>query len=195
MPISFHDTDEIAQLGLAAFLHFAPPIPGNAQRHGALFIINARGEPQEFGYNRLEPQQPILWRDIDREQAVMRRLTRSLFEAITLAPSLLLCRADVVGPHLFSARNGLTLPIPVVRLAPSTALIGYAGDEARETVEAVDENGECQETHLFWTPEPPTGAVAALFTRLLERGLPLEPFTRAQGGLREVYGDLWEDPR
>ncbi|HEY3377946.1 MAG TPA: hypothetical protein VGL77_10695 [Armatimonadota bacterium] len=190
MAIAFHDTDEMAHLGTAAFLHIAPPLPGDEQRYGALFIINARGEPLEFAYNRLELQHPTLWRSIDREQAAIRRLAISLFEAVTLAPSLLICRADAVGPHIFGA-SGFTLPIPVVRLAPTATLAGYVSCEAQQTIETVDENGECQDVHLFWTPRPPEGPVAELFARLLERGLSLEPFARAQQGIREVYGELW----
>ena len=104
MPITFHDTDEIAHLGTAAFLQIAPPLPGDEQRYGALFIINARGEPLEFAYNRLELQHATLWRALDREQAAIRRLAITLFDAVTLAPSLLLCKADVVGPHIFAPR-------------------------------------------------------------------------------------------
>ncbi|MHB9025113.1 MAG: hypothetical protein ACYC7E_13230 [Armatimonadota bacterium] len=193
MPIPFHDADEIAQLGMAAFLHIAPPVPGGAQRHGAVLLINARGEPMEFGYNRVELMQSALWRDVDREQAVIRRLAISLFEAITLTPALLLCRADVVGPHVFGETGGLSLAIPLVRLAPAQALIGYVGSEAHQNLEMVDEHGECIDTRLYWTPAAPSGPAADLFDRLAARGLLLEPFARAQEGLREVYGDLWTE--
>ena len=190
MPIAFHDADEIAQLGMAAYLHIAPPLPDSALRHGALLVLNARGEPMEFSYNRIELMQPVLWRALDREQAAIRRLALSLFEAATQTPALLLCRADVVGPHIFGQASGLTLHIPVVRLAPLGALVGYAGEEARQTVETVDEHGELLEIALFWTPEAPAGPAAVLFERLVQRGLILEPFVRAQEGLREVYPAL-----
>lgn len=193
MPIAFHDTDEIAHLGTAAFLHIAPALPDDDHRYGALFIINARGEPLEFAYNRLELQHPTLWRTLDREQAAIRRLAITLFDAVTVSPSLLICRADTVGPHIFSA-SGFTLPIPVLRLSTTATLAGYVRSEAQETIETVDENGECQDVQLFWTPRVPEGHVAELFARLVERGLTLEPFARAQQGIREVYGDLWGTP-
>lgn len=189
MPVSFHDPDEISTLGTAAYLHIAPPRPGDAQRYGALFITNARGEPLEFAYNRLELQQAALWRTLDREQAAIRRLVTTLFDAVTLTPSLLICQAEVVGPHIFGD-GGLSLSIPVVRLALAPSLVGYVGREAQETIETVDEHGECHDVHLFWTPQPPEGPVAMLFSRLVERGLTLEPFVRAQQGLREVYGKV-----
>ncbi len=190
MPIPFHDIDEIDQLGAAAFLHIAPPVEGSTQRHGALLVINARGEPLEFGYNKVELLQSTLWRTLDREAAAVRRLAISLFEAATLTPALLLCRADVVSPHVFGPAGGLAVSIPIVRLAPAGTPVGYAGAEAHGTVETVDQHGECLDVLLFWTPEPPVGPVAELFTRLTERGLLLEPFARAQEGLREVYADL-----
>lgn len=188
MPIPFHDTDEIAQLGNAAYLHVAPG--EGALRCGALLIINARGEPLEFAYNRVELLQTSLWRGIDREAAAVRRLAMSLFDAATLTPSLLLCRADVVSPHVFGAASGLAVHLPLVRLAPVGTLMGYAGSEAHAQVETVDQHGECLEVELFWSPHPPTGTVAELFARLVERGLLLEPFDRAQQGLCEVYPEL-----
>lgn len=193
MPIQFHDTEDIAELGCAAFLHIVPSAAHASQRLGALFFLNARGEPLEFGYNRIELMQSVLWRAADQEQAAARRLALTLFNASTLTPSLLLCRADVIGPHLFSG-GGLGLQIPVVRLATARDLVGYSGSEAQAVVESVDEFGECHDTYLFWTPAPPTGAAETLFNKLVERYLLLEPFARAEKGLREVYGELVGSP-
>ena len=64
-----------------------------------------------------------------------------------------------------------------------------AGAEEAQTVETADSAGEIQDTHVFWTPGPPAGAAAELFTRLAQRGLLLEPFERAGEGLRVVFGD------
>jgi hypothetical protein len=142
----------------------------------------------------VELLQHVLWRALDREQAAIRRLAVALFEAATLTPALLLCRADVVGPHVFGPAGGLALSIPVARLAPAGTAIGYSGGEAHDLVEAADEHGECLETHVYWTPDRPAGPACELFDRLVSRGLALEPFARAQDGLREVYGDLWASP-
>ncbi len=193
MPIQFHDAEEITELGTAAFLHIAPSTR-DAEWLGALLFINARGEPLEFAYNRVELMQSVLWRTRDQQQAATRRLALSLFEAVTLTPSLLLCRAENIGPHLFGVAGGLALCLPVLRLASAGELVGYLGSEAQAVAETIDENGECQETHLFWTPAPPSGAAATLFEKLLARNLLLEPFTRADKGLREVYGEPGEVP-
>ena len=70
------------------------------------------------------------------------------------------------------------------QLAPE--LTGASADAA---VTTADSAGQFRETHVFWTPGPPAGPASALFARLAERGLLLEPFDRAGIGLREVYGD------
>jgi hypothetical protein len=189
MPIPFHDVEEIEELGAAAFLHVEQPAPGSAERFGALLFINARGEPLEFVYNHLELLSDVLWRPADRTRAAVRRLAATLFHAATLTPALLLCRADVVDPHLFGPAGHLSLEISAGRIATAAEAVGYAGVEQQETVATADSAGQLQETHVFWTPAPPGGAAAALFARLADRGLLLEPFDRAGVGLREVYGD------
>src|ERR1051325_11650422 len=53
VPIPFRDQDERDEWGTAAYLRLTldPDRPGY---RGALFQINARGEPVEFTYNRVE---------------------------------------------------------------------------------------------------------------------------------------------
>jgi hypothetical protein len=189
VPIPFHDTDDIEELGAAAFLHVEQPEPGSPLRYGALLFINARGEPLEFVYNRLELLSDILWRPIDRARSAVRRLAVTLFHEAQLNPALLFCRADTVDPHLFGPTGQVALQIPVGRVATVTEAVGFSGAEERETVETADGAGELHETHLFWTPGPPTGTAADLYARLAERGLLLEPFERAAEGLRVVFGD------
>ncbi len=189
MPIPFHDTEDLEALGAAAFLHVEQPAPGSPVRYGALLFLNARGEPLEFVYNRLELMSDLLWRPLDRSRSALRRLAVTLFHAARLSPTLLLCRADVVDPHLFGPTGQVLLEIPIGRIATAAEVVGFAGSEERETVETADSAGEIQDTHVFWTPAPPAGAAADLFARLAERGLLLEPFDRAGEGLRAVFGD------
>jgi hypothetical protein len=189
VPIPFHDAEDIAELGAAAFLHVEQPSPGSPERFGALFFINARGEPLEFVYNRIELMSDILWRPTDRSRAALRRLVATLFHEATLIPTLLLCRADAIDPHLFGPAGQITLEIPVGRIATAAEAIGYSGAEKEEMVATEDSQGQAQEAHVFWTPGPPDGVAADLFARLAGRGLLLEPFERAAKGLREVYGD------
>ena len=97
MPIPFSDVDEIDGLGSAAFLKVERWLDG-ACCLGALLVISARGEPLEFGYNRVRVPQPFLWREADLRRYTERRLTASLLSVCSQQPRLLLCLADEVGP-------------------------------------------------------------------------------------------------
>jgi hypothetical protein len=189
MPIPFHETEDLEALGAAAFLHVEQPSPGSPERYGALLFLNARGEPLEFVYNRLELMSDVLWRPMDRARSAVRRLAVTLFHEARLTPALLLCRADAVDPHLFGPTGQLLLEAPVGRVATAAEAVGFASVEDRQTVESADRNGEIQDIHVFWTPAPPAGARADLFARLAERGLLLEPFERAGEGLRTIFGN------
>ncbi|HET6382331.1 MAG TPA: hypothetical protein VFJ58_02980 [Armatimonadota bacterium] len=189
LPIPFHDNEDIDELGAAAFLHVEAPSQNNAQRYGALLFLNARGEPLEFAYNRVELIGNALWRPADRAVAAVRRLAATLFQAVTLTPTLLLCRADTVPPYLFGPEGQIELQFPVGRVATAAEAVGYSPREAQVSLETADRDGELIQTHVFWTPEAPVDRAADLFTRISRRGLVLEPFERAGKGLREVYGD------
>ncbi len=188
MPIPFHDTEEIDELGYAAFLHIEAASRGD-ERYGALLIVNARGEPVEFVYNKIALMHNLLWRSSEREQAVIRRLALTIFPTATLTPRLLFCRAGVVGPRLFGTAGDLSLEIPVGRIATAEEAVGTSGTEFRESLATSDADGVEKEIHTFWSPAKPEGTTADLFARLAERGLLLEPFERASLGLREVYGE------
>lgn len=191
MPISFHDAEDVEELGHALFLHVAQA--SESEWLGALLFLNARGEPLEFVYNRIELLSGVLWRPADRERAAIRRLALTLFGAATLSPTLLLCRASSVPPHLLGAGGQIELEIPVGRIATAQEAVGYAGAEQQQNVSAPGEDAEGAqsseaEAHLFWSPAPQERA-ADLFARLAERGLLLEPFERAARGLSEIYGE------
>jgi len=53
MPIPYDDVDDVEELGLAAYLRIVAADDKSGYA-GALFVINARGEPIEFTYNRIE---------------------------------------------------------------------------------------------------------------------------------------------
>ncbi len=85
VPIPFQDAADLEALGAAAFLKIEPAgrvgggessqragrgegggepnrLAGPTGVRGALFLINARGEPLEFAYNRVETPSTFLWR-------------------------------------------------------------------------------------------------------------------------------------
>ena len=180
MPIPFQDAEAIEALGAAAYLKIEVEVAGSGSR-GALFLINARGEPLEFAYNRVELPETTLWRRADLRRHAERTLATSLFAVCARTPRLLFCLADEVQSELFC--QDLRVELPVARIAPALAAPSFAAAEVEEPVE------QPEPLHLFWFPAPPApeSAERQLFERLRTRGLLLEPFERATTGLREVY--------
>src|SRR5438876_5668844 len=182
MPVPFHDAADLEALGAAGFLTIDSVGEGAGYR-GALFLINARGEPLEFAYNRIELPETSLWRRTDLRRHAERTLATSLFAVCARTPRLLLCLAEEVESELFC--QDVRVEIPVARVALPLAAASYAAGEVEETVE------EPEPLHLFWFPAPPTpdAPERRLFDRLRTRGLLREPFDRAATGLREVYDE------
>ena len=182
MPIPFRDIDEGDTLGSAAFLKVERSLDG-ACCLGALLVISARGEPLEFGYNRVRVPQPFLWREADLRRYTERRLTASLLSVCSQQPRLLLCLADEVGTWLFD--QDLQVQLLVARVGGPPAPHRRVDTETGEVLEDEDPR-----PHVAWQPAPPDeGSLERqLFDHLATHGLLLEPFERAALGLREVYG-------
>jgi len=179
MPIPYRDDDGLERLGTAAFLRVQAE-PGGYR--AALFRVDARGEPMEFAYNRIEVVQRFLWREGQLRRHACRRLATTLFEICPRVPSVLLCRAEEISSEVFL--EDVRLSLPVARVANEGAVVGQTADEERES--ALD--GGLQ---LFWAGAPPApeSPGRALLDELARRGLLVEPFDRAAVGLAEVYGD------
>jgi hypothetical protein len=181
MPVAFRDALDVEELGPAAFLAVEAEPDGRALR-GALFLIDARGEPLEFVYNRVELPETFLWRRADLRRHAERRLAASLLTACPRTPRLLLTLADQVGSELFC--EDLQADLPVGRIGHTDSASAYAPQEVLEPVERP------VPLHLFWFPgRPDAGSLERqLFEHLRDRGLLLEPFERAEVGLDEAYG-------
>ncbi len=128
MPIPFREDEDVDHLGLAAFLRIVPSCDRDGFL-GALFLVNARGEPGEFTYNRLDVVQRFLWRTDDLRRHVTRRLATSLFTACPRVPSVILVLADEVPPELFT--EDVLVEVPTVRVAEQSAVVGQSATEAR----------------------------------------------------------------
>ena len=178
MPIAFRDAAGIEELGLAGYLTLQTAGEGG-EHAGALFLINARGEPVEFTYSRLVVPQSLLslWRPVDVRRYVERSLTAALLDACPLEPVLLLARAEETHPDLF--RREIAVDVPVVRIAPKP-VEPVAGELSGE--------GSTRR-ELAWYPAAPRSDTRErrLIDELTARGLLLEPFERADRGLNEVY--------
>jgi hypothetical protein len=168
MPIPYRDTDDLDELGTVGYLTIEP-VAGGSGYLGALFVLNARGEPLEFTYNRIDTPQTFLWRQDDLRRHAARKLTASLFSLCPRTPRLLLCLAKEVGSELFSQDT-------VESASPSS-------QETQDTLLIAEP------VQVFWFPGKPSedSIELRLLQLLASRGLLLEPFERASVGLREVY--------
>lgn len=182
MGIPFRDADDIAHMGSVGFLKIVTR-SGNSLL-GAVFVVNARGEPLEFTYNRVDLPSTFLWRGNDLRRAALRALATSLMEACPREPMLLLCLADEVYHELFC--GDLLLSIPVCRIAPLNDATAHSPSEIPETS---DKPGLEVVHQLFWFPGKPAedSVERRLMTRVIDSGLLMEPFERASMGLNEVY--------
>jgi hypothetical protein len=182
MPIPYHDTDALNDLGIAGYLKIQP-VQDESGYLAALFLINARGEPIEFTYNRIETPHTFLWRQSDIHRYAIRKLTASLFSLCPKTPRLIICLAEEVVSELFC--QDIQLSIPVCRIAPAINALPYSANETQDRIETE------VPMNLFWYPgKPPDDAIELkLLHELSAKGLLTEPFERALIGLREVYKD------
>ena len=177
MTIPFRTSDPVAE-GLAAFLRVIPYPEGNGY-DGVLFVMSGTGEPVDFCFSSVETPRTALWRKRDLARRSTVELARSLMQVCSSTPLLVLTRAEEVGPDVFTSE--LSLGIPVCRVASTLALAVVAPDEHEEALAG-------GELHLFWSIAPPADGEPArrLLDRLAASDLIIEPFERAEAGLREV---------
>ncbi|MCL5103295.1 MAG: hypothetical protein M1133_04170 [Armatimonadetes bacterium] len=166
MPIPFKDLTDTKSPGLVGYLKFLPRAVGNI-RLGALFIMDALGEPVEFTYARIRAPKTLLWRPADLNDYCVRSMCVSMFDTCPVSPLLILCLANEVGPDVFTKH--ISVSLPVGRLS---------------------ESGTPSEVAVDWAIPPEADLPAKrLFDTLAARGLLMEPFERVETGLREVYSD------
>ncbi len=181
MPIPYRDVDDVEELGLAAYLRIVPA-EDNLGYVGALFLINARGEPIEFTYNRIATPHTFLWRQDDIRRHAARKLTASILSLCPKTPGFILCLANEIKSELFC--QDIQLSIPVCRLATAIEITSYSGGESQDTLK------DPEPINLFWFPNRPeeNSIEIRLIQELISRGLLIEPFERTFIGLKEVYG-------
>ena len=123
MPIPFRDQDDVEELGSAAFLRIEtdPDRPGY---RGALFQINAHGEPVEFTYNRVATPNSFLWRPGDVRRAAAKKLTATLLATCSSVPKVILGRADEIASDLFCL--DIRVAVPVCRVATALQTTGFS---------------------------------------------------------------------
>jgi hypothetical protein len=177
MPIPFRTLRDEDSLGLAGYLRLITEEKGRGIR-GALFLVNARGEPVDFAFSRIDVSVSFLWRTGDAKRTAVVSLVAALFQACPKVPSLLLALSAEVHPLLFT--EDLVLEVPICRVADG-------GDAAP----AISEASESLSTaiHLFWVGQPPEEGSPArrLLDALQARHIITEPFQRAALGIEEAF--------
>lgn len=177
MPIPYRDIRDPIDSGLAGFLRF---ISGSTERtiYGALFLVNARGEPIDFTYAEVDVAASFLWRAGEARRNALASLSVALFETCPRTPSVLLGLADEIPAPLFS--EDIRVDVPVCLVADDAGLASRTG---------LDAEPASMSLHIFWvgaSPEPGTDA-QAVFESLRGRRLLIEPFERAALGIEEAH--------
>jgi hypothetical protein len=185
MPIPFRDDDAVDALGSAGFLKLKLVLDrseGGACCLGGLLVINARGVPLEFAYNRVRVPHAFLWRQADLHRYIERRLAASLLSVCTHQLRLLLYLANEVGPALFTEDIRVEFPVGQVSAPPT---VNRTVDP--DTGEVLEESVVVP--HVAWQSATPArdSIEQQLFECLGARQLLYEPFDRAGLGLREAY--------
>src|ERR1700730_2705684 len=164
MPIPYRDQEDIDNLGTAAFLKVEVDSSRPGYR-GALFQINAKGEPIEFSYNRIDTPNTFLWRPADVRRSAINKLVASILQAAPKIPKLVLCLADEVTSDLFC--QDIQVSVPVCRITSSIQSTPYSSVEKPESVE------QSEPLNLFWFPGPPASESLerSLVNSLIDRGL------------------------
>lgn len=170
MPVPYHKARAAEKGACAAYLDIEDG--GNGALLGALLLMDDRGRPLEFVYNRTEPAKDWMWAGELRREDCVAALVHSLYDACRREPDLLACKHTLGAVDYL--RNELAPSIPMLMVLPN-------------------EDGEIE---WQWVNDPPTPGMRAhaLAPQLEARGFLLEPFSRAKTGLHELYPADFEAP-
>jgi hypothetical protein len=177
MPVPFRDLREEDKLGTAGYFRFVTEEGGHGVR-GALFMVNARGEPLDFAFSRIDVPASFLWRAGEAKRHAVASLAAVLLRACPKPPAVLLSLAEEVHPRLFT--EDIAVEVPVCRVAQGE-LAPFAAEESVEEL--------TNTLHLFWVGQiPAEDSVARQVVEMLQsRQLITEPFERASRGLDEAF--------
>jgi hypothetical protein len=181
VPIPFRNAAQIEAGGNAAFIRIVAG-PDPRVRIGAIFQMNALGEPIEFAFNSMQVPSSPLWRGSDLRRHVNRMLLASLFQAAQRSPLVLCCLAREIDSQTFT--EDVQVQIAVCRLGEADDITCLAESETCEDMSSSEGS-----IHLFWAGRAP-GPEAPhrkLVHALARRGILLEPFDRILAGLGEAY--------
>jgi hypothetical protein len=154
---------------------------------GALFVMNAKGEPLEFVFSRVNTPRTVLWRPHDLKRRAARELVAALFNAATSRPTVVFAKADEIDPGFFAGE--VQTQVPTCRVAHQMASVATGPSEHGEDLDEA-------QLHLLWSlGRPDEGSPERILVeRLQSAGLLAEPFDRAEAGLREARGEEASSP-
>ena len=177
MPIPFRDLNEDENSGVVGYLRFVDEPDGNGIR-GGLFVISSRGEPLDFSFTRIDVHGGFLWRAGESRRQAVTALAKSLFQAASSIPSVILALADEVPPRVFT--EDLEVHVPLRRVATSEITPQATTEEQERISDSLD---------LLWVNGQPAPESSAqkIMEALNSRQLLLEPFERASIGLQEAF--------
>jgi hypothetical protein len=149
-------------LPLAAYLRIVSSKDQTCFR-GALFLIDAFGEPRAFAHNQIKITYPFLWLKDDLLKRAYRTLVSSILHHCTVRfEALFYLDAEIPENHV-SGISGYNFSLGAV-----------SADSKIRWIQNTPEGGS--ETELF-------------ARKLSSAGLLMEPFERAEIGLVEIYGE------
>ena len=177
MPVPFDDlSTERVQPEAIAWLRFVEEEDGKGIR-AALFQTSIQGEPLGFCFTRVSRGEPS-----ERTGAVRPNphsyLAKSLFQAATSSPILVLGLADEVSRELFT--KDIRPRVPFCRIGTAEAS-KRTGSEHGGPVSG--------RFGLFRSSEQPWGTSRRTLCEIMRRSDPLEPFERAASTLAEAFCD------
>lgn len=174
MPIPYRNAPRSSDEGCAAFIDLVW-IEAESTYYGGMLLIDGKGRPLEFTHNALKAPQDAVWQMTNLREVAVVMMAHSLFEACKREPDLLIC--SVTFGKVEFCREEVAPLIPFAQV---------------NVVE--DETPSSARIEWYWINDPPHEKMRsyALFQTLQQKDMLLEPFSRIQLGLREVYPDaLW----
>ena len=147
----------------------------------ALFETSGQGKPLSFCFTRLDRNNPHLNQRGASRQSALPFLAKTLSQALSRSPGLILTLADELPPRLFSDYIAVRSPLCFIGV---TDPLSYATSENGCPANRVHQQ-------LIWATEEPReqSETHRLLDEIMARSNPFEPFDRAAKCLEEAFAD------
>ncbi len=168
MPITYRQAPKSSQSQCAAYIDVLW-IASKRTFHGALLVMDARGQPLEFVHNTLAAPSGFLWPAEQVRLIGVAELCHSLFKACRLEPLLLVCRDSLGTPDYCKTAIAPSIPFAQIGKSPSDDQFAW----------------------VWVNGQPPQASAAFILAQdLRSHGFVAEPFRRVMAGLVELYPDV-----